>query len=61
MNKVFLLIRKKCSHIAALNQLQLNQTIKMSKLTNFAVFPKPIEMQKISTCLKVFCEETVCI
>ena len=34
--------------------------INMSKLTDdIAVFPKPIEKQKVSTCLKVFCEETV--
>ncbi|XP_065660880.1 uncharacterized protein LOC136084588 [Hydra vulgaris] len=50
----------KWSHIVALHKLESNQMIKMSKLTDVAVFPKPIERQKVSTCLKVFCEETVC-
>ena len=50
----------KWSHITALHKLESNQMIKMSKLTDVAVFPKPIERQKVSTCLKVFCEETVC-
>ena len=30
----------------------------MSKLTDVAVSPKPIKRQKVSTCLKVFSEET---
>ena len=31
----------------------------MSKLTDVAVFTKPIERQKFFFCLKVFCEEIV--
>ena len=31
----------------------------MSKLTYVAANPKPIERQKVDTCLKVFCDETV--
>ena len=31
----------------------------MSKLTYVAPSPKPIERQKMDTCLKVFCNETV--
>ena len=30
----------------------------LSKLTEVAVKPKPIERQKVNTCLRVFCEET---
>ena len=33
--------------------------VKMSKLTETAVYPKPIERQRVSTCLCVFCDETV--
>ena len=31
----------------------------LSKLTEVAVMPKPIERQKVETCLRVFCDETV--
>ena len=31
---------------------------KMSKLTDVSVYPKPIERQKVSAVLQVFCEET---
>ena len=30
----------------------------MPKLSEAAVYPKPIERQRVSTCLQVFCEET---
>ena len=30
----------------------------MSKLSETAVYPKPIERQRVSTCLQIFCEET---
>ena len=33
--------------------------MKMSKLNETAVYPKPIERQCVSTCLNVFCDETV--
>ena len=32
----------------------------MFKLSEVAVYPSPIERQKVSLCLKVFCDETVC-
>ena len=32
--------------------------VKMSKLTEVSVCPKPIERQSVATCLRVFCEET---
>ena len=31
----------------------------MSKLNKVAVQPKPIERQNVSTCLRVFCDETI--
>ncbi|XP_066923516.1 uncharacterized protein [Clytia hemisphaerica] len=31
----------------------------LSKLTEVAVRPKPVERQRVSTCLRVFCEETL--
>ena len=31
----------------------------MSKLTYVAANPKPIKRQKVDTCLRVFCEETI--
>ena len=36
-----------------------NKLVKPSKLTEVSVFPKPIERQKVSTCLKIFSEEAV--
>ena len=36
----------------------MESNVKMSDLTEEAVAPKPIERQKVSTCLKVFSERT---
>ena len=47
--------------MAAIRQLQKcedGELIKMSKLTFQAANPKPIERQRVETCLKVFCDET---
>ena len=33
--------------------------IKLSKLSDISVYPKPIECRKVSTCLQVFCNETI--
>ena len=38
--------------------LERGNDVKMSELTEEAVAPKPIERQKVSTCLKVFSERT---
>ena len=32
--------------------------VKLSKLTETAVSPKPVERQNVSLCLKVFCDKT---
>ena len=49
----------KWSDIKMLHDIEKEQLVKLSKLTDLAVTPKPIERQKVSTCLKVFCDETV--
>ena len=33
--------------------------LKLSKLTEKSVFPKPIERQNVTLCLNVFCYETI--
>ena len=48
----------KWSHLVALYTLEASTIIKLSKLNEVSVFPKPIERQKVSTCLRIFCEET---
>ena len=48
-----------CSNLKTkLYQLESDSLLKMSKLNEVAVAPKPIERQKVALCLKVFCEET---
>ena len=32
--------------------------VKMLKLMEVSVYPKPIERQSVATCLRVFCKET---
>ena len=54
----------KWSHLVKLYDLEhasteLNDGVRgLSKLTDVAVRPKPVERQKVSTCLQVFCDET---
>ena len=43
-----------------LTDLNDSGTRGLSKLTEVAVKPKPIERQKVDTCLRVFCDETIC-
>ena len=49
----------KWSDIKKLYELEQNSLVKLSKLTDVAVSPKPIERQKVETCLRVFCDETI--
>ena len=35
------------------------EIIKLSKLTEVSVYPKPVERQKVTHCLKIFSDETV--
>lgn len=49
----------KWSDIKDLHQKESNQIVHMSRLTDVAVYPKPIERQKVSFCLKVFCDDTI--
>ena len=49
----------KWADIITLYNLEANQIVKLSKLTEVSVYPKPIEKQRVSTCLQVFCDETL--
>lgn len=49
----------KWEQIRKLQKLEEGNLVKMSKLTYVAANPRPIERQKVDTCMKVFCEETV--
>ena len=48
----------KWDDLRKLHELECHKLVKMSKLSDVAVNPKPIERQKVSDCLKVFCKET---
>ena len=51
----------KWADIIELYELESNKDklATMSSLTEVAVYPKPVERQKVSTCLQVFCDETL--
>ena len=46
------------SHLVELYKLEAEGLVKMSKLTEVSVYPKPIESQSVATCLRVFCGES---
>ena len=48
----------KWDHIIQLFKLENSTLFKLSELDHVSVYPRPIERQKVSTCLKVFCEKT---
>lgn len=48
----------KWRHLVELRKLESESLVKMSDLDEISVSPKPIERQKVSTCLKVFSEKT---
>ena len=45
-------------HLVDLYKLEADSIVKMSDLNEVSVYPKPIERQKVSTCLRVFSEKT---
>ena len=49
----------KWDHIRKPKKLEDGNLVKISKLSYVAANLKPIERQKVDTCLKVFCDETV--
>ena len=49
----------KLEYIKILYEKEKNTIVKLSKLTETAVSPKPIEHQNVSLCLKVFCDKTI--
>lgn len=48
----------KWQHLRNLHKYEAGSLLKMSKLDEVSVYPKPIERQRVSTCLNVFCEKT---
>ena len=48
----------KWAHLEALYEAESLSRYKLSHLDEVAVYPKPVERQKVSTCLKIFCDET---
>ena len=46
------------SHLVELYKLEADGLVKMSKLTEVSVYPKPIERKSVAIWLTVFCEET---
>ena len=49
----------KWSDLVELKKAEDSSLLKLSKLNDVAVFPKPIERQSVATCLRVFCDETI--
>ena len=49
----------KFSDLEQLYKLECYKTVKLSKLTEVAVYPKPVERQKVSTCLQIFNEKII--
>ena len=41
------------SHLFELYKLEAEGLVKMSKLTEVSVFPKPVKRQSVATCLRV--------
>ena len=46
-------------HIRQLFNSESENLLRLSKLTYSAVFPSPIEKQRVALCLQVFCDETI--
>ena len=47
------------SDLVTLYRSEESNLVKMARLTEVSVFPKPIERQNVSTCLKIFNDKTV--
>jgi hypothetical protein len=47
------------SDLVMLYELEKNSLTTLSRLNHVAVHPKPVERQRVSTCLRVFCDETI--
>ena len=45
--------------LVKLYELESNSLVQLSRLNYVAVHPKPVERQRVSTCLRVFREETI--
>ena len=42
-----------------MKEAESNSLLKLSKLNDVPVSPKPIECQSVSICLRIFCDETI--
>ena len=49
----------KWSDLVNLYELEKISLVNLSRLNETAVHSKPIERQRVPTCLRVFCEETI--
>ena len=49
----------KWSDLVELKEAESNSLLKLSKLNDVSVSPKPIERQSVSICLRIFCDETI--
>ena len=47
------------SDLVMLYELGKNSITTLFRLNHIAVHPKPVECQRVSTCLRVFCVETI--
>ena len=45
--------------LVLLYEFEKKNLVTLSRLNETAVNPKPVERQRVPTCLRVFCEETV--
>ena len=48
----------KWSHLVKLYQLESGSLVKLSKLNEVVIEPKPVERQSVASCLRVFSDET---
>ena len=49
----------KRSDLVLLHELEKNSLLSLTRLNQTAVYPKPVERQRVPTCVRVFCEETI--
>lgn len=49
----------KWSDLKILHNFEKENIVKLSRLNDIALAPKPVERQNVSTCLRVFCDETL--
>ena len=48
----------KWEHLRTLHKLESDKLVKLSDLNDISIAPKPVERQRVATCLRVFSEKT---